>query len=101
MLKKEFLIMQKQDLATSTNRNLKVMLSAFEEILKDYPESTEIDSKKTCEECYKLMEKEARENAVDGGYCFGYEESKTFILNYLGLEEVKDTSTYVTLEDFI
>lgn len=100
MLKNEFIEMQRQDLVTSTNQNLKQMLEAFEELLKDYPVTQEIDNNKTCEECYKLMEKEAEEKAVNGKYCFGPSATKEFIIKYLGLD-IQKQATVINLEDFI
>ena len=100
MLKNEFIEIQRQDLVTSSNNNVKQMLEAFEEVLKDYPLTQEIDNSKTCEECYKKMEEEAHKKSINGSYCFGPSETKEFIINYLGLEN-KDNTTIINLEDFI
>ncbi len=99
MLKNEFLVMMKQDLETKHDETLNQLLLCFEEILKDYPASTEIDNSKTIEECYKSMEKYAKENAKNNSYCFTPEKTKEFIVNYLGLKTVK--TAFINLEDFI
>lgn len=100
MLKEEFLEMQRQDLVTNNNATLKELLLAFKEILADYPRSTDIDSSLTVEACYKKMEEMAREKAVSGCYCFGPDETKSFVVDYLKLGEVKKQE-FLNLEDFI
>lgn len=99
MLKPEFLEMQRQDLVTSNDENAKQMLLCFEEVLKDYPESLEIDSSKTCKDCYNKMYEEAKKKAVKGSYCFTNEATKQFILDYLGIAKTEN-KTFVKLEDF-
>ena len=102
MLKNEFLEMMQQDLATSNNELAKQVLMCFEDVLKDYPATTEIDSSKSCEDCYKKMHDEAKKNAKDGCYCFTPKMTKEFIVKYLGLETQPATnSVIVKLEDFI
>lgn len=100
MLKAEFLEMQKQDLVTSNDENAKQMLMCFEEVLKEYPSTQEIDSSKTCKDCYSKMETEAKKKAVNGRYCFSPEMTKQFIINYLGLTKIVK-SNIIRLEDFI
>lgn len=101
MLKNEFLDMMHQDLETSDNVNAKQVLMCFEEILKDYPASTDIDSSKTCEDCYQQMKEEANKRATAGSYCFLGDALKTFIIEYLGLDKIQDRQTNkVRLEDF-
>lgn len=101
MLKNEFLDMMHQDLETIDNVNAKHVLLCFEEILKDYPSTTDIDSSKTCEDCYQQMKEEARERATDGSYCFFGDSLKSFIIEYLGLEKIQNNQTSkVRLEDF-
>lgn len=99
MLKAEFLEMQRQDLVTSNDENAKQMLLCFEEILKDYPESLEIDPAKNCKDCYAKMYNEAHKRAVKGSYCFVGEPAKQFIIDYLGLKKSEKT-IFVKLEDF-
>ena len=101
MLKKEFIEMMHQDLETSNDENAKQVLECFEEILKEYPSSTEIDSSKTCEDCYKKMHAEAQKRAKNGSYCFIGESLKTFIIEYLGLEKSSPKErNKIKLEDF-
>lgn len=100
MLKQEFLEMQRQDLVTNNNAVLKELLLAFEGILADYPQSTDIDSSLTVEACYKKMSEFARGKAVNGCYCFGPDETKSFVVDYLKLGEVKKQD-FLNLEDFI
>lgn len=96
MLKDEFLKMMKEDLETKNSESLNQLYQCFDEILKDYSSQTEIDSTKTIEECYKNMEKYARENAKNGAYCFTPEKTKDFIINYLNLKP----KGFIKLEDF-
>lgn len=101
MLKNDFLEMMHQDLETSNNENAKQVLRCFEEVLKDYPSTVEIDSSKSCEDCYKQMEIAAKEKAVNGSYCFAGDSLRTFIIKYLDLPVLaKDAIKKVRLEDF-
>lgn len=100
--------MQKQDLETSNNAIHKQLLSAVEEVLKDYPETITLDSKLTIEDCYNKMKSEAQKKAVNSSYCFGPEETRDFIINYLGLKKdgqnilnEEKKSDFINLEDFI
>lgn len=101
MLKNEFIEMMHQDLETSDNEEVKQVLLCLEEILKEYPVTTEIDSSKNCEDCYKQMKVEAQKRAKNGSYCFAGESLKAFVIEYLGLAKVpgKETSK-IKLEDF-
>ncbi|MBQ8845068.1 MAG: hypothetical protein IJ008_03520 [Clostridia bacterium] len=99
MLKDEFLDMMKQDLVTKNDKNLYQVLEIFENILKDYPSTLNIDSSKSIEECYKNMEKYAKSHAKNGCYCFSGVESTNFIINYFGLK--KQENIFLKLEDFI
>lgn len=99
MLKNEFLIMQRQDLVTESKPEYQAILLAFEEILKNYPSSTEIDSTKTIIECYKKMEHYAKEHAQNGIYVFLPEDAKKFFIEYLNLG--KPSNDFVNLEDFL
>ncbi len=99
MLKREFLLMQKQDLVTKKDETLNELLLCFEEALKDYPDNTDIDSTLTVEDCYKKMEKFARDNQRSGKYVFTSKHTKEFIVSYLKLD--KKSSSFVNLEDFI
>ena len=99
MLKDEFLKTMKQDLTTKNDETLNQLLLCFEEVLKEYPAQTEIDSTKTVEDCYKKMEEYARTNAKNNAYCFTPDKAKSFIVDYLGLKS--QTKTFVKLEDFI
>ena len=102
MLKNEFLEMMHQDLETNNNENAKQVLMCFEEILKEYPASTDIDSSKNCDDCYQKMKEEAKKRAQDGSYCFLGDSLKTFIIEYLGLENVQNKQpNKVRLEDFL
>lgn len=104
MLKDEFISMQRQDIETNNNEVLKQLLLAFEEVLKDYPLTTELSSNLTIEDCYNKMATEARNKAENNSYCFAPKETKEFIIKYLGLnskqQETKQT-TFINLEDFI
>lgn len=101
MLKNEFLEMMHQDLETSNNQEAKQVLLCFEEILKEYPNSVEIDSSKNCDDCYKKMKIEAQKRATNGSYCFLGDSLKEFIIEYLGLESLKDKSANkIKFEDF-
>lgn len=99
MLKDEFLKKMKQDLSTKNDETLISLLQCFEEVLKEYPSQTDIDSIKTVEECYKKMEKYAEDNVKGNVYCFTPENTKTFIIDYLGLKF--QTKSFIKLEDFI
>lgn len=99
MLKDEFLKTMKQDLTTKNNETLNELLQCFEEVLKEYPTQTDIDSIKTVEECYKKMEEYARENAKNNTYCFTPNKTKSFVIDYLGLKT--QIKSFVKLEDFI
>lgn len=99
MLKDEFLKTMKQDLTIKNDETLNQLLQCFEEVLKEYPSQTDIDSTKTVEECYNKMEEYARENAKNNAYCFTPEKAKSFIVNYLGLKS--QAKSFIKLEDFI
>ena len=99
MLKNEFLEMMHQDIETSNNENVKQVLMCFQDILKEYPSSVDIDSSKNCEDCYKQMKAEAQKRAQNGSYCFAGDSLKEFIVNYLGLEKINN-SKKIKLEDF-
>lgn len=99
MLKNEFLEMMRQDLKTKNDEQLNSLLSCFEEILKEYPQQTEIDSTKNIEDCYKEMFEYAQKNRKGNSYCFVGENLKTFILKYLNLKRIE--SSIIRLEDFI
>lgn len=99
MLKDEFLKTIKQDLTTKNDETLNQLLICFEEILKEYPAQTEIESAKTVEDCYKNMEKYAKEHSKNNSYCFTPTQTKDFIINYLGLKS--QTKSFIKLEDFI
>lgn len=99
MLKDEFLKTMKQDLVTKNDEILNQLLICFEEVLKEYPTQTEIDSTKTVEECYKNMKKYAREKASNNSYCFNPKQTKLFIIDYLNLKP--QTRSFIKLEDFI
>lgn len=108
MLKDEFIKMQRQDLETSKDIVLKQLLEAVEEILKDYPVYVDLDSSLTIENCYEKMKTRAKQKAVNNSYCFTPKETKEFIIEYLGLKDIKqkDSSNttktdFVNLEDFI
>lgn len=108
MLKDEFILMQKQDLETKKDIVLKQLLEVVEEVLKDYPNYTDLDSNLTIEDCYEKMKTRAKQKAVNNCYCFTPKETKQFIIEYLGLKDVKQedsTNTtktnFINLEDFI
>ena len=101
MLKTEFLEMMQQDLESSNNEGAKQVLLCMKEILKEYPYTTEIDSLKNCEECYKEMKAEAQKRATNGSYCFAGDSLKNFIIEYLELEKVQvKEPEKIKLEDF-
>lgn len=102
MLKDEFLLMMKQDLETSDDENYKQIYLCFEEILKSYPSSQEIDNSKNCKDCFDKMKSEARKKAKNGFYCFTPDQAKEFIIKYLNLHEtIPSKSKILKLEDFI
>ena len=108
MLKDEFIKMQRQDLETNKDIVLKQLLVAVEEVLKDYPDYVDLDSSLTIENCYEKMKTRAKQKAVNNSYCFAPKETKEFIIEYLGLKDIKqeDSSNttktnFVNLEDFI
>ncbi len=108
MLKEEFIKMQKQDLETSKDVVLKQLLEAVEEVLKDYPLNIELDSKLTIKDCYEKMKTKARQKAVNNSYCFAPKETKEFIIEYLGLKDIKQEDSineiktnFIHLEDFL
>ena len=108
MLKDEFIKMQRQDLETSKDIVLKQLLEAVEEVIKDYPNYIDLDSSLTIENCYEKMKTKAKQKAVNNSYCFTPKETKEFIIEYLGLKDIKqeDSSNttktnFVNLEDFI
>ena len=108
MLKEEFIKMQKQDLETSKDVVLKQLLEAVEEVLKDYPLNIELDSKLTIKDCYEKMKTKARQKAVNNSYCFTPKETKEFIIEYLGLKDIKQEDSineiktnFIHLEDFL
>ena len=101
MLKSEFLEMMHQDIETNNNENAKQILMCFEEILKEYPSSTEIDSSKNCEDCYKKMKIEAQKRATDGSYCFIGDSLRIFIVDYPDLEKPSSSNVNkIKFEDF-
>lgn len=99
MLKNEFIKMMQDDLQTSDKAEYKELLCAVEEVLKDYPSSTEIDNEKTIEGCYKAMYDFASKNRKGSSYLFGAAQTKDFIINYFGLKETSPAS--VDLFDFL
>lgn len=102
MLKDEFLKMQIQDLITSSNKGAMQMLKAFKEVLKDYPNETEIDPKLNCTECFNKLYNEAKKRASgSNSYFFDEEETTKFILNYLNLKPLNIKKESIkNLEDF-
>ena len=101
MLKNEFLKMIEQDTRTD-NADIRDLYEYTKEALRDYPDSTEIDDKKTMKECYSEMYKYAQKHQQNGGYHFGRQATYDFIRQYLGLKD-KPTGGIKTinLEDFI
>lgn len=99
MLKNEFLIMQEQDLETSSNNLHKQMLLCFKHLLQDYPEDIEINESKTCAECYDKMFEKAKKEHIE---VFGPEDTKNFIIEYLGITKILHSNAkMIKLEDFI
>lgn len=108
MLKDEFIKMQRQDLETSKNEILNQLLEAVEEVLKNYPNYIDLGSNLTIENCYEKMKTRAKQKAVNNSYCFTPKETKQFIIEYLGLKDIKQEDSinttktnFVNLEDFI
>jgi len=108
MLKEEFMLMQRQDLETSNNLVFKQLLNAVEEVLEDYPDYMDFNSNLTIEDCYEKMKTRAKQKAVNNCYCFTPKETKEFIIEYLGLKDIKQENSinttntnFVNLEDFI
>lgn len=82
---KEFIEMQKQDAATHPNKEaLLGVISAMEDVLRGN-ENTEIDDKKSAEECFKKMRDYAKKNQTNGMYYFSTEAAAKFISEYLGI----------------
>lgn len=100
MLRDEFIQMQRQDLLTSNNEVLKELLRAIEEVLIDYPATTEFDGKLTVENCYEKMKGFAKAKAVNGCYCVSPDEVKVIVKDYFGLTGV-EKQDFVNLEDYI
>ena len=100
MLKSEFLKMMRQDAITG-DQQIKTMLSCFEEVLKEYPDTVEIDGKKNLKECFNKMRDYARENQVDGSYFFSPQQTYDFIKNYLELKERPSGIGAIKFEDFM
>ena len=100
MLRDEFIQMQRQDLVTSNNEILKELLMAIEEVLRDYPATTEFDNDLTVSKCYEKMKKFAKSKAANGCYCVGTVETKKIIKDYFGLKEI-EKQNFINLEDFI
>ena len=104
MLKEEFIEMQRQDLVTLNSDVLNNLCDLFEDILKDYPNNIDIDSKKSVSGCYSEMRKLAKSKAKNGEYCFGNKESIDFVIKYLNIEAKLEETTdndFVDLTDFI
>ena len=105
MLKDEFLLMQKQDLETSDDFNLKNLLEVFEEVLKPLSSHIEIDSKKSVSDCYKEMENYARKNAKSRCFSFNSKQVIDFVSKYLEINDLvnnsADNNTFVDLSDFL
>ncbi len=108
MLKKEFILMQRQDLETSNNLVFKQLLNAVEEVLEDYPDYIDFNSNLTIEDCYEKMRTRAKQKAVNNCYCFTPKETKEFIIEYLSLKDIKQKDSinttktnFINLEDFI
>jgi len=97
MRKNEFLQMMRQDLETHQNKELlSDVLEWVEFTLQFFPESTEIDSKKTVEAAYKAIESFARTNRKQ---VITPKAATKIIIDYL---EVKQPATrQVNLEDFL
>lgn len=92
--------MIEQDLETKNESQLIELLDCIKEILKDFSDNIEIDSKKTVEECFEEMAKFARENQKNGCYAFTPKSSTEFIKKYLDLDN-KEKNTRVNLYDFM
>lgn len=92
--------MMEQDLETKNESQLIELLDCIKEILKDFSDNIEIDSNKSVEECFKEMEKFARENQKNGCYAYTPKSSIEFIKKYLGLDN-KEKNTRVNLFDFM
>lgn len=102
MLKQDFLIMMEQDLETKNDPQLNAVLDCFKEILKNYPESTDINPNKTVEGCFKEMREFAKKNQKNGCYYFTPKESEEFIKKYLELKnESAGISGRINLADFM
>ena len=108
MKKAEWLRMMEQDSVT-VNENKKppieAVLSVVKEILKDYPENTEIDQKISVEKIFDNMKKEARKNcAANNFYYFTPTHAKDFIKKELELDSIKvavKKPEIVNLDDFL
>ena len=87
--------------ATTGDQQIKTMLTCFEEVLKEYPDTTEIDDKKNLQECFNQMRDYARKNQVDGSYFFSPQQTYDFIKNYLGLKEKPSGIGAIKFEDFM
>jgi len=101
MLKNEFILMQKQDLETSDDFNLKNLLEVFETVLNPLSSDLEIDPKKTVSDCYKEMEMYARKNAKGGKFSFNSKQVIEFVSKYLSVDNLEIKNTFVDLGDFL
>lgn len=102
MLKDEFLKMQRQDIETNKNKMVHALCDCFEEVLKDVPFDIDIDSTKNVEDCLKKMETHARQHAEKGRFAFTPQEAIEFVVDYLGLKNIKQKSdNFVNLGDFL
>jgi len=103
MKKKEWIKMMEQDIATmdkNKKASCEAVLNAAKDILKEYPENTEIKQDLTVEKIFDSMKEAARKKAVDGFYDFT-PHVREFIIKQLGLtEQQSKTAGKVNLEDF-
>ena len=104
MLKEEWLKEQKEEINKdnpSIVENILIeLLKIIEGCLSQTKSNFEIDNEKSVKNCYKAMEKYAKEHQVEGCYCFNEEQTKKIVRDYFGIIEIEESKIF-NLSDFL